>query len=157
MKLTFATFNGNFPGDYDITRAIVQMWKKVGIESDVQVIEYAKWFELNRADKLQDISLYSWDNATGDPEIYIGYLMNPNLPFSTYRVGDIGTRAAALFAEPDNEKRIAAYTKLNEDAVNQATIIPLLQAVMTVVTNKDLAYQKYDNGYILPQEMSWKA
>lgn len=157
LKLTFATFNGQFPGDYDITRAIAQMWRKVGIEADVQVIEYAKWFELNRANKLQDVSLYSWENATGDPEIYIGYLMNPNLPFSTYRTGDIGKRAAELFGEPDNAKRIAAYTKLNEDAVNQATIIPLLQAVMTVVTNKDLAYQKYDSGFVLGQEMSWKA
>lgn len=157
VKLTFATFNGVFPGDYDITRAIAQMWKKVGIEADIQVIEYAKWFELNRADKLQDISLYSWDNATGDPEIYIGYLMNPNLPFSTYRTGDIGTRAAALFGEPDNDKRIAAYSQLNQDAVTQATIIPLLQAVMTVVTSSGLEYQKYENGFILGQEMKWKA
>jgi peptide/nickel transport system substrate-binding protein len=157
VKLKFATFNGNFPGDYDIARAVVQMWKKVGIDAELEVIEYAKWFELNRADKLQDISIYSWDNATGDPEIYIGYLMNPHLPFSTFRTGDIGTRAAALFGEPDNAKRIAAYTQLNEDAVNQATIIPLLQAVMTVVTNKDLEYKKYEEGFILGQEMNWKA
>lgn len=157
VKISFATFNGNFPGDYDITRAVAQMWQKVGIEADVQVIEYAKWFELNRGNKLQDVSIYSWDNATGDPEIYIGYLMNPNLPFSTFRSGDIGQRAAALFGESDNAKRIAAYQQLNEDAVNQATIIPLLQTVMTVVTKKDLAYRKYENGFILPQEMTWKS
>ena len=36
-----------------------------------QVIEYAKYFELNRGNKLPEMTLYSWDNSTGDPEIFI--------------------------------------------------------------------------------------
>ena len=72
-KIGFASTNGQFPSDYDIARAIVQMWKKVGIDADLQVIEYAKYFELNRGNKLPEATLYSWDNATGDPEIFSGY------------------------------------------------------------------------------------
>ena len=71
VKIGFATTNGQFPSDYDIARAIVQMWKQVGIDADVQVIEYAKYFELNRGNKLPEATLYSWDNATGDPEIFL--------------------------------------------------------------------------------------
>jgi len=33
VKIRMATTNGQFPSDYDIARAIVQMWKKVGIEA----------------------------------------------------------------------------------------------------------------------------
>src|SRR5262249_43902245 len=40
VKIGFATTNGQFPGDYDMARAIAQMWKQVGIEADLQVIEY---------------------------------------------------------------------------------------------------------------------
>ena len=76
-KIGFAATNGQFPSDYDIARAIVQMWKKVGIEADLQVIEYAKYFELNRGNKLPEATLYSWDNATGDPEIFAGYHAQP--------------------------------------------------------------------------------
>ena len=58
-KIGFATTNGQFPSDYDIARAIVQMWKQVGIDADLQVIEYAKYFELNRGAKLPEATLYS--------------------------------------------------------------------------------------------------
>ena len=31
VKIGMATTNGQFPNDYDMARAIVAMWKKVGI------------------------------------------------------------------------------------------------------------------------------
>ena len=34
-KMSFATTNGHFPSDYDMARAIAQMWKKVGIDADL--------------------------------------------------------------------------------------------------------------------------
>ena len=92
VKIGFATTNGQFPSDYDIARAIVQMWKQVGIEADLQTIEYAKYFELNRGNKLPETTLYSWDNATGDPEIFSGYQLNPKMPFSPWKDEDIGNR-----------------------------------------------------------------
>ena len=85
VKIGMATTNGQFPNDYDMARAIVAMWKKVGIEAELEVIEYAKYFELNRGNKLPETTLYSFDNATGDPEIYAGYLLNPKLPFSPWK------------------------------------------------------------------------
>jgi len=57
VTIGFAATNGHFPSDYDIARAIVQMWKKVGIEANLEVIEYAKYFELNRAVKLPEATL----------------------------------------------------------------------------------------------------
>jgi len=33
-KIAFSAFNGVFPNDYDLARAIVQTWKAVGIETD---------------------------------------------------------------------------------------------------------------------------
>jgi peptide/nickel transport system substrate-binding protein len=155
VSLTFGTTNGNFPSDYDMARAIGQMWEKVGIKADIQVIEYAQWFELNRAGKLQDATIYSWDNAIGDPETYIGYMMNPNLPFNTFRTGEIGQTVVKLFAEPDYDRRIAGYRKINKDVVELGQIIPLLQTVQTLVRKKELDYLKYKNGWVLGQTMTW--
>jgi peptide/nickel transport system substrate-binding protein len=154
-KIGLAATNGQFPSDYDIARAIVGMWKTVGIEADLQVIEYAKYFELNRGGKLPEATLYSWDNATGDPEIFSGYQLNPKMPFSPWKDEDIGNRVLALFAVVDYNKRIAGYQDLERYAVENGASMPLLQSVVTVVRKKNLGYQKYGNGWLLPQTLQW--
>jgi peptide/nickel transport system substrate-binding protein len=157
VKIGFAATNGQFPSDYDIARAIVQMWKKVGIEASLEVIEYAKYFELNRAEKLPEATLYSWDNATGDPEIFCGYLLNPKKPFSAWKGMEVGQRVLDLLDIANYDKRIAGYRDLNRFAVESGATIPLLQSVLTIIRKKNLAYTKYANGWILPQSMQWSA
>jgi dipeptide transport system substrate-binding protein len=155
VKIGFASSNGHFPSDYDIARAIVQMWKKVGIDANLEVIEYAKYFELNRATKLPEATLYSWDNATGDPEIFGGYLLNPKMPFSAWKDMEVGQKVLDLFGVANYDKRIAGYRDLNRFAIENGATMPLLQSVLTMVRKKDLAYTKYANGWVLPQSMQW--
>ena len=131
------------------------MWKRVGIEADLQVIEYAKYFELNRARQLPELTLYSWDNATADPEIFLGYMMNPNMSFSPQKDPEFGRRTLALFDVANYDDRIEGYRKLAVDAVNAGLSFPLLQSVATVAHKKELTYEKYANGWLLPQTMSW--
>ena len=105
------------------------MWKRVGIEAELETIEYAKYFELNRGAKLPEATLYSWDNATGDPEIFAGYLLNPKMPFSAWKGMDVGEKVLELFNVADYDKRIAGYRALNKLAVEAGATIPLLQSV----------------------------
>jgi dipeptide transport system substrate-binding protein len=154
-QIKFATTNGNFPSDYDIARAIQQMWKKVGIDAELETIEYAKYFELNRGGKLPEATLYSWDNATGDPEMFGGYLLNPKMPFSAWKGAEIGELVAALFDIPDYAKRIAAYQEVVRKAVEKGATIPLLQSVQSLVRKKSLNYVKYGNGWVLASSMDW--
>jgi peptide/nickel transport system substrate-binding protein len=154
-KIGFAATNGHFPSDYDIARAIAQMWKKVGIEANLETIEYAKYFELNRGAKLPEATLYSWDNATGDPEIFAGYLLNPNMPFSAWKGADVGAKVQTLFNVADYQQRIAGYRELNRFAVEAGATIPLLQSVQTLARKKNLAYTRYANGWVLASTMKW--
>jgi len=155
VKIGFAATNGQFPSDYDMARAIVQMWKRVGIDANLEVIEYAKYFELNRAVKLPEATLYSWDNATGDPELYSGYLLNPKMPFSAWKDEDIGQRVAKLFNVADYDARIAGYRELNRYVIEDGAAVPLLQSVLTVVHKQNLNYTKYANGWMLAQTLQW--
>ncbi len=155
VKIGLAATNGQFPSDYDMARAIVQMWQKVGIAADLQVIEYAKYFELNRASKLPEATLYSWDNATGDPEIFSGYLLNPKMPFSAWKDEAVGGRVLKLFNIADYNARIAGYRDVERFAVEQGASIPLLQSVLTVVRKRNLQYTRYGNGWVLPQTLQW--
>ena len=131
------------------------MWKRVGIEAELETIEYAKYIELNRGAKLPEATLYSWDNATADPEIFAGYLLNPKMPFSAWKGMDVGEKVLELFNIADYDKRIAGYRALNKTAVEAGATIPLLQSVVTVVRKKNLNYAKYANGWILGNTMEW--
>ena len=154
-KITFGSTNGQFPSDYDIARAIQQMWKKVGIDAELETIEYAKYFELNRGGKLPDATLYSWDNATGDPEIFSGYLLNTKMPFSAFKDPAVGDKIGKLFGVTDYQARIQGYKDVTKFAVDYGATIPLLQSVQTVVHKKKLNYEKYGNGWVLANTMSW--
>ena len=155
-KIKLATTNGQFPSDYDIARAIAAMWKKVGIDAEVETIEYSKYFELNRGHKLPEATLYSWDNGTGDPEIFTGYLLHPKKPFSSWHGEEEGKRVLALESVTDYAKRVQGYRDLEKYAVEHGATMPLLQSVQTLVRKSNLQYQKYRNGLVLPQSMSWK-
>ena len=153
-KIGLGATNGHFPGDYDIARALVQMWQRVGIVADLQVIEYAQYFEMNRGGKLPEATVYSWENATADPEIYIGYMLNPKMSFSPSKDPALGARVVELFGTADYDKRVAGYRALEQDAVAAGLSMPLLQGVVTVVRKKDLDFTHYDNGWILPQTIT---
>jgi peptide/nickel transport system substrate-binding protein len=155
VRIGFATTSGQFPSDYEIARAIAQMWKPVGIEADIRVIEYGSYFELNRAHRLPEATLYSFDNATGDPEIFVGYMLNPQLPFSPWQDMAIGRKAIDLFNVADTRTRIDGWKALDREAMAIGAKIPLLQSVLTIARQKNLSVVRYGNGWVLPQTMRW--
>lgn len=156
VKVKFQTTNGAFPNDYDIARAIAGMWKKVGIEADVEVIELAKYYELNHSRKLQGATLYSWGNSTGDPEMYTGYILHPGLRFSAWKSDDMLEKLVPLFKEMDNAKRMAGYRDVAVYSVNKGYSIPLLQSVTTIIHRSELNYAPWKNGWVMPSYQTWK-
>jgi peptide/nickel transport system substrate-binding protein len=153
-KIHFNTTNGTFPNDFEMARAIVAMWQKVGIAAELEVIELNKYFELNHSGKMPEATLYRWGNETGDPEIYTGYILNPKLPFSTWKSEDVGAILDKLFAETDYDKRIKGYQELNTMVVEKGYAMPLLQGVSTVAYRNDVSFTPYANGWVLPATLA---
>jgi peptide/nickel transport system substrate-binding protein len=132
------------------------MWKKVGIEAKLDVIEQPKYFELNRGNQLPEATLYSWDNATGDAEFFVSYILNPKLPFSTWKDPALGDRLAKLAALANYDERVKGYREVAVDAAETGATIPLLQSVITAVYKDGLNVTTYGNGWALPQTWSWR-
>jgi peptide/nickel transport system substrate-binding protein len=149
-KINFTSFNGVFANDFDIARAVVQMWKNVGIEANLSVMEVASYAELSRNDKLEAPMLYSWFNASGDPYIYSGTLMDPNKAFAVWRSDDIWPKLSPLLSEADYDKRIAGYREFDRWIVEQGYAVPLMQGVATVVHSRKMTYTAFRNGWTLP-------
>ncbi len=150
------TTNGTFPNDYEMARAIAGMWKQVGIDAEIEELTVAKYLELNHSTKLTGVVLYSWANATGDPENYTGRILDPKLRFSAWKSPELGGVIEALLRETDTEKRMAGYRKLNQEASEHTWTLPLLQAVSTLVYKNDIDVKLYESGHILPAEYSRK-
>jgi peptide/nickel transport system substrate-binding protein len=155
-RITFFTSKGVFPNDFEVAQAIAAMWKKVGIEASLEVMEMVKYQELLRAGKLPEATLYQWGNATGDPEMYGGYLLDPKSIFSSYKSDDLGQRTSKLLVETDADKRTAGYRELHGYAVQKGYSIPLFQGTKTVAYQSALDFKPYANGWMLPQTYALK-
>ncbi|WP_342131096.1 ABC transporter substrate-binding protein [Hydrogenophaga sp. OTU3427] len=156
VSFTLLTTNGVFPNDYDLARAIAQMWKAVGINATIEETTPAKLLDAAQNGKLTGPLLYSWANSTGDPENYAGRIFDPRLRFSTWKDMSLSPRIDALMTEVDEAKRMAGYKALNVESSEKSWAIPLLQAVTTAVYSSTLQPVMFDNGYILPVEFKYR-
>jgi peptide/nickel transport system substrate-binding protein len=157
LKIRLLTTNGAFPNDFDMARVLVSMWKKVGVETDVEVTTTAKSIELSHNQKITGLVLYNWANATGDPDNGVGRILDPRLRFAMWRDMALAGRIDKLFTEVDEAKRIAGYQSLLQDSSENSWVIPLLQGVATIGYNSKLDVPLQGNGYISPRLYSWKA
>ncbi len=153
-KIKFGTFNGNFTGDFDIARVLVQMWQQVGIECELRITEPSVYFELTRNDKLDFPFLYTWIDTTGDPQMTAGLLLDPKKRYSIWKSEDAGQRLAVLQAELDEVKRAEGYRQFNNWATEQGYQVPLLQVVGTVVHSKRVKFTPRPNGWVMPYHWS---
>ena len=156
FQMTFLTTNGTFPNDYEMAQAIAAMWRQIGVDVKIEETTVAKYLELNHSSKLPGIMLYSWANATGDPENYSGRILNPALRFSAWKEPANGERIAKLFAMKLGEERLEGYRSLNKDASENSWSIPLLQPAANIVTKKTVDLPSYSQGYVLPAEAKRK-
>lgn len=156
VAITLLSTNGTFPNDYDMARAIAQMWKAVGINATIEETTPAKLVEAAQNGKLTGVLLYSWANSTGDPENYAGRIFDPRLRFATWKDMSLAPRIDGLMTEVDEAKRMAGYKALNVESSEKSWAIPLLQAVTTVAYASTLQPTLFDNGYVLPVEYKYK-
>ena len=157
LKIKIASTNGVFPNDFDMARAIVQMWKRVGIDAELEAIETSVYQERLRAGTLPEATLYSWGNAAAEPEFYGGYLLDPKSIFSAFKSDELAPKIQPLLTEVDEAKRLAGYQDAHKFAADRGFTIPLLQTVKTVVHVNSVNIVKHENGHILPQTYSFKS
>ena len=160
LRLKAMTTKGARAKDFELMTAVTQMWKDVGIEAELEVVTIPQWFQYRTArgqggQDLAPLSLYFWSNPTGDPINAVGFQHNVKGPFRVWESEDMIPLIDPVFEERDEEKRIAAAKRAARHVVEKGYAIPLLQVVQNVVLKKELNYQTFPTGILVPQEMSW--
>lgn len=150
VKFRIQTTRGFKPKDYEMVQAIVGMWRKVGIEAEIEVYEIAKHYELRAADQLAPAAFYNWGNAIGDPTTSTGFAMFGPSPHSVWDTDDLDAMIAPLWGEKDEEKRIAGWKAVDKYIAEEGYVIPLLQYVQPVVYKSSLKLTPNVSGALQP-------
>lgn len=154
VKFTIQTTKGFKPKDYEMVQAIVGLWRRVGIEAEIEVYEIAKHYELRATDQLAPAAFYNWGNSIGDPSTSTGFSMFGPSPHAVWDTPDLVEKIGPLFVEADEEKRIQGYKDVSRYIAEEGYVIPLLQYVMPIVYRSDLKVAAYTSGDLLPQAVT---
>lgn len=96
LKFTMQTTRGFKAKDFEMIQAIAGMWKKIGIEANVEVYEIAKHFDLRARHELAPVAFYNWGNAIGDPSTSTGFAMFGPSPHSAWKSKELDDMIAPL-------------------------------------------------------------
>ena len=153
VKFTIQTTRGYKPKDYETVQAIVGMWRRVGIQAEIEVYEIAKHFELRAQDRLAPAAYYSWGNSSADPENSTGHAMFGPSPHSVWDGEELSARLQKLFQERDYDRRIAGYDEANRYIADNALVLPLWQFHQPVVYKSGLSFTPHVANYVLPAKI----
>jgi peptide/nickel transport system substrate-binding protein len=156
LKTTIQTTRGLKPKDYEMIQAIVGMWRKIGLEAEIEVYEVAKHFELRTTHKLAPFAFYNWGNAIGDPTTSTGFAMFSKSPHSSWKSDDLDAKIGPLWGEKDEKKRIAGWKAVSKYIAEEGYVIPLLQYVQPLVYKADLKVTPNVSGAMQPTLVSKK-
>jgi peptide/nickel transport system substrate-binding protein len=153
VRFTIQTTRGFKPKDYEMIQAIVGLWRRVGIEAEIEVYEIAKHFELRAADQLAPAAFYNWGNSVGDPTTSTGFAMFGPSPHSVWDGQDLIDMIGPLWGEADEEARIAGWKAVDRYIADNALVIPLLQYVQPILHAPGVVVTPHASGALLPHLM----
>jgi len=153
VKFKIQTTKGFKPKDHEMVQAIVGLWRKVGIEAEIEVYEIAKHYELRAADQLAPAAFYNWGNSVGDPTTSTGFAMFGPSPHSVWDGQDLIEMIGPLWGEQDEAKRIAGWKAVSAKIAEDALVIPLLQYVQPILSAPGVLVTPHASGALLPHLM----
>ena len=153
VKFKIQTTKGFKPKDYEMIQAIVGLWRKVGIEAEIEVYEIAKHYELRAADQLAPAAFYNWGNSVGDPTTSTGFAMFGPSPHSVWDGQDLIDMIGPLWGEKDEARRIEGWKAVSRFIADEALVIPLLQYVQPILSAPGVVVTPHASGALLPHLM----
>ena len=154
VKFKIQTTKGFKPKDYEMVQAIVGLWRRVGIEAEIEVYEIAKHYELRAADQLAPAAFYNWGNPVGDPTTSTGFAMFGPSPHSVWDGQATFDAILPLWGETNEDKRIEGWKGVDRLIAENAEVIPLLQYVQPIVHATGVKVTPHRSGALLPHLMT---
>ena len=127
IKTEFLTYNS--PRGYnsagpDLATAIQGNLIKVGVETNLRIVEMGAYLATVRSGKYQGIFLAGWSGDNGDPDNFVGRLFNskriPVTNMARYKNDDVDKTLNEAQRVGDHSKRVALYSKAQKEILEDA-------------------------------------
>ena len=130
------------------------LWRRVGIEAEIEVYEVAKHYELRATDQLAPAAFYNWGNSIGDPTTSTGFAMFGPSPHSVWDGEDLAAMIGPLWGEADETKRIEGWKAVDRKIAEDALVLPLFQYVQPILHAPGVKVVQHTSGALLPALMT---
>ena len=151
MKFTIQTTRGFKPKDYEMVQAIVGMWRKVGIEAEIEVYEIAKHYELRAADTAGAGRLLQLGQCDRRSDHLDGLChVRPEPAFGVGQPGRHRRMIDPLWGETDEAKRIAGWKAVDKYIAEQRLCDPADPVCAADRSRQGVKVVPHKSGALLP-------
>jgi peptide/nickel transport system substrate-binding protein len=142
------TTQGYLLGDREMANLVVEMWRKVGINSHVEFIEIAE-----RATKLREKSFKGlfWSDPAStvlDPDGMMFRLLGPGGSQEFWQNREWQQLGSEARYSLDQDLRLRSYRRMNEIALEHLPWIPMVQPRRLYGIGNTIDFRPYGNGYL---------
>lgn len=143
LTVVIKTPNGRYFADREISLAVANQWRELGIDATVQVMEWAPFLDDMYSSQYQ-VALAGWNQSSPEPSIFADPLLGTGAranygPWSDEILDELLPVAAAI---TDQGERTALYAEIIERVNDLAWFIPLYNE------NKVAAVSSRLEGYV---------
>ncbi len=141
---TVLTVPSNYPFHVDTAQIIVEQLKKVGIEAEIELIEWAVWLQRIYHGRDYAMTITGLSGKLDPLPVLIRYTSDYANNFFNYENGKFDRLNQQAAAESDPEKRAVLYKKAQRILAEDAAAVFLMDPHYTVALQKNIAgYQMY--------------
>lgn len=141
---TVLTVPSNYPFHVDTAQIIVEQLKKVGIEAEIELVEWAVWLQRVYHGRDYAMTITGLSGKLDPLPVLIRYTSDYANNFFNYQNPEFDQLYRLAAAESDPEKRAALYKKAQRVLAEDAAAVFLMDPHYIVALRKELAgYQMY--------------
>jgi peptide/nickel transport system substrate-binding protein len=147
-EIILETTRGYLLGDRQMAEIVDEMWRKVGINGKLELIEISV-----RADKTRDKTFKGlfWSDPTStlqDPDGMMYRLLGPGGPQDYWSHAEWQKLGEEARSSLDQELRLRSYRRMNEIALEHLPWIPVVQPRRLYGIASSIDFRPYGNGYL---------
>lgn len=133
--------NVNLENEQQVGEAVISMWKDVGINAKLEILEAAVRAERNRQKSFKSTFTSYFTSIVGDPDGLLWRTLQPkgtlNYAWSNPEFEKLGQEAASSF---DEALRLKNYQRMNAIVIDEMPSIPLLEVTQSFGMKKNIEF-----------------
>jgi peptide/nickel transport system substrate-binding protein len=139
---------GYLPSDRQMSEVIDEMWRKVGINSKLELIEISVRAEKTRNKTFKGLWWSDPASTVLDPDGMMYRLLGPGGSQGYWRHPEWEKLGEQARSSLDQDLRLRNYRRMNEIALEHLPWIPIVQPRRLYGISNEVEFQPYGNGYL---------